>query len=142
MVSGTFSRKILALLHDTEKIFIMRRFSVQPRAEVRAVHRMINHPATSTRLALPITEYYPSFLANKMVPLHPQSADNGSLRLRCTRQSTFAPCGTAPCRCARYDAGVGLALPLRATGPPKKGTASRPPTSRVVIGGLGFTISP
>jgi len=37
--------KIQALFHDTEKIFIMRSFSEQPRAEVRAVQRMINRPA-------------------------------------------------------------------------------------------------
>jgi hypothetical protein len=37
--------KIQALFHDTEKVFKMRSFSEQPRAEVRAVQRMINHPA-------------------------------------------------------------------------------------------------
>jgi hypothetical protein len=34
------------------------------------------------------------------------------------------------------DVGVGLALPRRAIGPPTKGTASRPPTQRVVTGEL------
>ena len=40
-----FQELFPGLFHDTEKVFLMRSFWEQPRAEVRAIQRMINLPA-------------------------------------------------------------------------------------------------